>query len=127
MLDLKLIQNEKLNFITDSDDDDERYDDELIYNKKDNEKQTNETDDELKRINEEFKLYMNDNTIVDIWDIEDKIKSIKIFIDSLYQQQYNYIANFNIFVDELPREVNLTIVKNMEELIEEYQQELDTN
>lgn len=70
---------------------------------------------------------MNDNTIVDIWDIEDKIKSIKIFIDSLYQQHYNSIANFDIFADELPREVNLTIVKNMEELIEEYQQELDTN
>ena len=65
--------------------------------------------------------------IHDKWDIYDKIKNIKIFIDSLYQQQYNYITDFNIFVDELPREVNLTIVKNMEELIEEYQQELDTN
>ena len=36
---------------------------------------------------------MDDNTIADIWDIQDKIKSIKIFINSLDKTKYQDIIN----------------------------------
>ena len=36
---------------------------------------------------------MDDNTIADIWDIQDKIKSTKIFINSLDKTKYQDIIN----------------------------------
>ena len=36
---------------------------------------------------------MDDNTIADIWDIRDKIKSTKIFINSLDKTKYQDIIN----------------------------------
>lgn len=36
---------------------------------------------------------MDDNTIADIWDIQDKIKSTKVFINSLDKNKYQDIIN----------------------------------
>lgn len=46
---------------------------------------------------------MDDNTIADIWDIQDKIKSTKVFINSLDKTKYN------------------SIIKDMNNLILEYE------
>lgn len=44
---------------------------------------------------------MNDNTIVDIWDIQDKIKNIKVFINSLDKTKYpDIISNMNNLILE---------------------------
>ena len=52
---------------------------------------------------------MDDNTIADLWDIQDKIKNIKVFINSLDKTK------------------NQDIIKNMNNLILEYEDDMKKN